>query len=135
VTKITTKYIVVKSQDFPKSPLYAGGCFNVNRKQIEEKGKAYHSRHGEYFYLSQPDVGDLFPSEQILLMPDAVTTEAIQLGWNTEPLWEMNEWQKDCYLYASLAKTPLRQTVDLWKSGKLEEAWREWRKNRYNFGV
>lgn len=95
ILKLTARYIVVESADYPDSPLYKGGQFSVNRKQIEDNGKAYHSRHGEDFYLTPPSLGDLFPSKEIMATPDAVTMEAIQLGWNVEPLWGMNEWQKD----------------------------------------
>ena len=136
VMKITSKYITVDSGDFPGSPLYKGGRFQVNRGQIEETGKAYHSRHGEYFHLEKPELGDLFPSKDLIEMPDAVTAEAQQIGWDTSiPLWEWNEWQKDCYLYATLASTTLRQAIDLWKSGKLEEAWREWRGKRFKLDL
>lgn len=126
--KITPKFIVVNSEDYPKSPLYPGGEFQVNRKRIEETGKAYHSRHGEYFFLEKPEQGDLFPSQQILTMPSALNYEAKQIGWDAET-GNWNAWQKECFVFANVTGHSLREAVDLWKAGKLEAAWR-WKQQK-----
>jgi hypothetical protein len=137
VTRITSKFITVTSGDYPNSPLYKGGTFNVNRASIESTGMAYHSRHGEYFYLTPPEIGDLFPSKDVMSMPDVISLEAQQMGWVCSiPYLDLNEWQKDCWLYASITNTTLRQAVDLWKSGKLIDAWNDWkRKRNEGFGL
>ena len=118
IIKRTKKFVVVESGDFPDSPLYRGGTFHLNAQQLRETGKAYHSRHGEIFYLEKPEVGALFPSKELLNTPDWVTLEAQALGWDTTiPRHEWAEWQKDCFLVASTLKLPLREVVNFWKSG------------------
>ncbi len=68
VVKITAMEIIVVSKDMPselleaysvfskgKPKLYDGGRFNINKPKLQRDGKAYHSRHGEYFYIDVPE--------------------------------------------------------------------------------
>ena len=127
VVKRTKKFVIVESGDFPDSPLYRGGMFYVNAEQLHNKGKAYHSRHGEYFYVQKPEVGALFPSKEILATPDWVTLEAKAMGWDiTIPPHQWNEWQRDCWMFAHFIKKPLRYVVDKWKAGRMSEIRQEW---------
>lgn len=122
VLKRTKKFFIVESGDFPDTGMYRGGIFHVNAEQLLKEGKAYHSRHGEYFYLEKPETGALFPSKDLLATPDWTTLEAQSLGWDTSVSpREWNEWQRDCWLVASILKMPLREVVNHWKSGNLEE--------------
>lgn len=122
VIKHTKKFFIVESGDFPDTGMYGGGIFHVNAEQLQKEGKAYHSRHGEYFYLEKPEVGALFPSKDLLATSDWVTLEAQAMGWDISVLpRDWNEWQRDCWLVASILKMPLREVVNYWKSGKLDE--------------
>ncbi len=114
VIRSTTKTVTVSSQDFPETPLYPGGEFRL--KWDEKMLCCYHSRHGEWFWAEpQPDAF-LFPSKDVLECEDFVTLEARNLGWHgPQPAW--NSWQRLCFMYATLLKTPLRQVVDRWKLG------------------
>jgi hypothetical protein len=53
--------IVVTSQDMPPEIMelypdfYKGGTFHINKAKLQQSGRAYHSRHGEYFYIAVPD--------------------------------------------------------------------------------
>lgn len=116
ITARTISTLTVQSETFPDSPLYPGGKFRVSRCNIETDGKAYHSRHGEYFYTEpQPDAF-LFPSKQLLETEDYAMVEARRKGWNGPMLcWE--EWQRNCWLYATLLKEPLQNIIDRWKFG------------------
>jgi hypothetical protein len=122
VVKRTKKYVVVESGNFPETGMYPGGTFHLNAEQLHQQGKAYHSRHGEHFYVQKPETGALFPSKELLATPDWTTLEAQAMGWDiTIPPCEWNEWQKDCWMVASILKMPLREVVNHWKAGKLEE--------------
>lgn len=61
VIKTTAMEIIVISKDMPSKILelypdfYAGGKFHINKTKLQQSGKAYHSRHGEYFYIAAPD--------------------------------------------------------------------------------
>ena len=43
---------------------YAGGTFHVSKAKLQREGKAYHSRHGEYFYLNAPEDAIALPEAQ-----------------------------------------------------------------------
>ncbi|HEY9610547.1 hypothetical protein [Allocoleopsis sp.] len=45
-------YVTVESKDFGISGFYKGGRFRIKCEEIQYWGKAYHSRHGDFFYLS-----------------------------------------------------------------------------------
>lgn len=139
IIKQSKIYITVMSQTFTKGTdcgyeLYKGGEFSVNAKALCENGKAYHSRHGEYFYLHKPTQGDPFPSIDLMNTEDAVTMAARKLGWEGEPrTWA--EWQRMCWLAASFLKIDLREAIDRWKVGGdsvFEEFWAEVREQRSN---
>ena len=126
VIKRTKKFVVVDSGDFPESPLYRGGRFSVNAEQLQKDGKAYHSRHGEYFYLEKPETGALFPSKELLATPDWVMLEAKSMGWDIGiPVCDWQDWQKECWMLATFLKMSLREVVNVWKSGRLPELWQE----------
>ena len=61
VVKTTAMEIVVTSQDMPPEIMelypdfYKGGKFHINKAKLQQSGRAYHSRHGEYFYIDVPD--------------------------------------------------------------------------------
>jgi len=72
VVKTTCMTIVVESKPAPnellqslfasrKSSFYVGGKFAVNKADLQRYGKAYHSRHGEYFYLNAPETAIALP--------------------------------------------------------------------------
>ncbi len=135
VLKRTKKFFIVESGDFPGTGMYRGGTFHVNAERLQNEGKAYHSRHGEYFYLEKPEVGALFPSKDLLETPDWVTLEAQSLGWDiTLPPREWtNQWQKDCWMLASILKMPLREVVNHWKAGKIDELFARMRRKMRTF--
>lgn len=67
VIKVTALTVVVFSRPVPdellsglfvgrKSSFYSGGKFAVDKPELQRDGKAYHSRHGEYFYIAVPNV-------------------------------------------------------------------------------
>jgi hypothetical protein len=115
----TERFITVRSQTY-ETIAYPGGNFRLDKGNLLRSGKKYHSRHGEWFYLERPRQGDLFPSKELLETADFVLQEAAAIGWDiTVPIREWAEWQKMAWLYAKLAKVPLRRSVDLWKSGGL----------------
>ena len=74
VVKTTAMEIIVVSQDlspeileiFPD--LYKGGRFHVNKAKLQRDGRAYHSRHGEYFYISAPDSAIALPESKELVI-------------------------------------------------------------------
>ncbi len=116
VIAVTSMFITVSSESYPESPLYRGGDFRLSRHAIEKHGQAYHSRHGEYFFTEPQSDAFLFPSKDVLESEDFVTIEARNLGWwGDPPAW--NSWQRLCFMYATLLKTPLRQVVDRWRFG------------------
>ncbi len=61
VVKTTAMEVVVTSQDMPPEIMelypdfYKGGKFHINKAKLQQSGRAYHSRHGEYFYIAVPD--------------------------------------------------------------------------------
>ena len=61
VVKTTAMEIIVVSQNIPLDILelfpdfYKGGKFHINKAKLQQSGRAYHSRHGEYFYIAVPD--------------------------------------------------------------------------------
>jgi len=61
VVKTTAMEVVVTSQDMPPEIMelypdfYKGGKFHINKAKLQRDGRAYHSRHGEYFYIAVPD--------------------------------------------------------------------------------
>lgn len=133
VIKRTKKFVVVESGDFPESPLYRGGTFHLDAEQLQREGKAYHSRHGEYFHVEKPETGALFPSKELLSTPDWTTLEAQAMGWDiTIPHCEWNDWQKDCWFLASILKMPLREVVNRWKSGELDDLFEKVRRQSLN---
>lgn len=69
VIKITPMEVVVQSRLFPSDVpfLCDGGKFNVNKTKLQRDGKAYHSRHGEYFYIAVPDSAITLPQSRQLL--------------------------------------------------------------------
>jgi hypothetical protein len=92
-------------------------------------GKEYHSRHGEDFFLESGADGFLFPSKDLMETPDFATMEALQKGWG-ESRSEWEQWQRDCWTLALIAKNPLQSVVDAWKYGGdsgLEKLWEEYR--------
>lgn len=97
VIRHSSKRIVVVSQDFPNSKLYPGGEFQIDRHSIVTTGKAYHSRHGEYFYLDKPEQGDLFPSQDVVSTASALELEAKAIGWD---LQNLSDEQLEAYVFA-----------------------------------
>ncbi len=73
VVKTTAMEVVVTSQDMPSEimelypDLYKGGRFHVNKAKLQQSGRAYHSRHGEYFYIAVPDSAIALPESKELL--------------------------------------------------------------------
>ena len=67
VIKIKPMTIAVQSQNmspeiqeaFPD--FYAGGIFHIQKAALQRDGKAYHSRHGEYFHLFAPETAIALP--------------------------------------------------------------------------
>jgi len=61
VVKTTAMEIIVISKDMPPEIMelypdfYKGGKFHINKAKLQQSGRAYHSRHGEYFYIEVPD--------------------------------------------------------------------------------
>jgi hypothetical protein len=75
----------------------------------------YHSRHGEWFYPEIQSDAFLFPSKDVMSSADFAMVEAIQIGWDGG-LLEWPEWQRNCWLYATLLRRPLRATIDQWNA-------------------
>lgn len=97
IVHATKKYFVVESQNFPDSPLYPGGKFHVDRLAIASEGKAYHSRHGEWFFVEPQSDSFLFPSKAVLSIFDYATVEAQTIGWDVAiPVHEWQDWQRHC---------------------------------------
>jgi hypothetical protein len=46
---------------------YKGGKFHINKAKLQQSGRAYHSRHGEYFYIDVPDSAIALPESKELL--------------------------------------------------------------------
>lgn len=70
VVKATAIAIVCESEDMPpelKKAFYAGGRFHVNKAALQRDGRAYHSRYGEYFYLTVPEGAIALPSANKLI--------------------------------------------------------------------
>jgi len=73
VVKVKPMTIAVRSMDMPPEILKvfphfrAGGEFRVNKPELQRDGKAYHSRHGEYFYIAVPDTAIVLPQSRQLL--------------------------------------------------------------------
>ncbi len=78
VIKTTVLTVVVFSKPAPeefldglclnrKSSFYSGGKFAVNKADLQRYGKAYHSRHGEYFCLNAPESAIALPEGKKLL--------------------------------------------------------------------
>lgn len=67
VVRTTAMEVIVVSQDMPETiedafpDFYAGGKFNINKPKLQRDGKAYHSRHGEYFYINAPESAIALP--------------------------------------------------------------------------
>jgi hypothetical protein len=65
--------VIVISQTMPYeiTKLYPdfnkGGRFNINKPKLQRDGRAYHSRHGEYFYIAVPDCAIALPESKELL--------------------------------------------------------------------
>ena len=116
VLKRSPKFVVIESQDFPESPLYRGGRFSLSRQSLEANGKAYHSRHGEWFFLEPQRDAFLFPSKDILETKDFTTLEAERIGWDCA-LGNWEEWQVRCWLCAKSLNIPLREAIDRWRLG------------------
>jgi hypothetical protein len=113
----TAQFITIESETYPDSPLYPGGIFRLKRSQLEENRKAYHSRHGEWFWLNLQDDAFFFPSKDVLTTADFVMNEAlVGMMWDLN-IMEWAEWQRNCYLFSTLLRRPLRAIVDQWKSG------------------
>jgi len=97
ILKHSPKFITVISQTFAGSSLYPGGTFKLRRSSLIATGKCYHSRHGEYFFLTQPEQGALFPSDDVLTVKPAIELEAKALGWNLQALTTL---QLQAYIFA-----------------------------------
>jgi hypothetical protein len=73
VVKTTAMEVIVISQTMPYeiTKLYPdfnrGGKFNINKPKLQQSGRAYHSRHGEYFYIAVPDSAIALPESKELL--------------------------------------------------------------------
>jgi hypothetical protein len=73
VVKTTAMEVVVTSQDMPPEIMelypdfYKGGKFHINKAKLQRDGRAYHSRHGEYFYIAVPDSAIALPESKELL--------------------------------------------------------------------
>jgi hypothetical protein len=109
----TKSFVTVRSATYPTIQ-YPGGDFRLDKENLLSSGQKYHSRHGEYFHLVKPRLGDLFPSRELLDSPDFVMQEAAALGWDvTKPLHEWAEGDKACYLLAIISKRPLAECVKI----------------------
>jgi hypothetical protein len=73
VVKTTAMEVIVVSQNIPLDILelfpdfYKGGKFHINKAKLQQSGRAYHSRHGEYFYIDVPDSAIALPESKELL--------------------------------------------------------------------
>jgi hypothetical protein len=73
VVKTTAMEVVVTSQDMPPEIMelypdfYKGGKFHINKAKLQRDGRAYHSRHGEYFYIDVPDSAIALPESKELV--------------------------------------------------------------------
>lgn len=109
----TALYITVRSQTFDTIQ-YPGGDFRLDKENLLRSGKKYHSRHGEWFHLEKPRLGDLFPSKELLQTPDFLMQEAAALGWDVSvPLHQWNEEDKACWMYCFTTKKPLTEAVSI----------------------
>ena len=84
VVKTTAMEVIVISQDMPSAimELYPdfnrGGRFNINKPKLQRDGRAYHSRHGEYFYIDVPDSAIALPeSKELLEVASEVVSTAL----------------------------------------------------------
>jgi hypothetical protein len=72
VVKTTSMEVICISQNMPYeiTKLYPnfnkGGKFNINKPKLQQFGKAHHSRHGEYFYISAPDSAIVPESKELM---------------------------------------------------------------------
>ena len=111
--KTTDCFVVVRSQTFLDTPLYPGGDFRLKKDILLRGESVYHSRHGEYFYLYKPRLGELFPSLDVLATKDFTITEAEALGWDTsKPIHQWSEQQKWAYFLAKTTDRPLALVVE-----------------------
>ena len=111
----TAKTITARSQSF--STLPDGGDFRLKLPQLMQDGHYHHSKAGK-FWVVQPCLGDLFPSQQLLDTPDFVMQEAVALGWVvSQPIHAWEEWQKQAWMVAMLTKKPLAECVKAWRFG------------------
>jgi hypothetical protein len=62
----TPRYVIVSSQDFDIPGFYKGGKFNVNRDELRRRGIAYHSRHGESFYIRPLSDSSPLPNSAVI---------------------------------------------------------------------
>jgi hypothetical protein len=62
----TSRYIIVSSQDFEIPGFYRGGKFHVNRDELRRRGIAYHSRHGDNFYIKPLSDSSPLPSSAVI---------------------------------------------------------------------
>jgi hypothetical protein len=80
VIKIKPMTIAVESQNMPPEiqeafpDFYAGGIFHIQKAALQRDGKAYHSRHGEYFHLFAPETAIALPETKKLLEADLCLT-------------------------------------------------------------
>lgn len=115
--KTTNCFVVVRSQTFLDTPLYPGGDFRLKKDALLRDEPAYHSRHGEYFYLHKPRLGELFPSPDVLAAKDFIIAEAEALGWDTsKPIHQWSEQQRWAYFLAKTTDRPLALIVEQIKS-------------------
>lgn len=61
VIKTTAMEIICISNEIPPEIIeafpdfYSGGKFHINKARMQQEGFAYHSRHGEFFHLIDPE--------------------------------------------------------------------------------
>lgn len=117
VVKKSLRFVTVRSQTY-STISYPGGDFRIPIESLLAAGYHHHTRHGERFWLEQPEQGDLFPTQQLLDTRSALDYEAIAMGWDMDrPLHELEEWQRWCYFISAQSKQSLRMVVDRWKFG------------------
>jgi len=59
-------YLTVVSQDMDIPGFYKGGKFRVKRDELQSEGKAYHSRHGEFFYITPLSDSSPLPGSAVI---------------------------------------------------------------------
>jgi hypothetical protein len=59
-------YLTVVSQDMDVPGFYKGGKFRVKRDELQSNGKAYHSRHGEFFYIEPLSDSSPLPGSAVI---------------------------------------------------------------------